>query len=115
MPRKIGSADAFATKTAGEGVADGVRTMLAVGVTDIILVGVHVTVAAAGDAATAGCVATGDAGGAAAPGTDVGVVNCGDVIGVTAGDPAARVAVGWPGTGVALRVSVLSGVGVFAN
>ena len=115
VPCKIGSAVAFATKTAGEGVADGVRATVVVGVADDALVGVRVAVAAAGGAATAGCVAAGGATGATAPGKRVGVVNCGDVMGVTAGDPATRVAVGRPGASVALRVGVLSGVGVFAN
>ena len=68
VPRKIGSAVAFATKTAGEGVADGVSVMLVVGVADDALVGVRVEVATAGGAATAGCVAAGGATGAASAG-----------------------------------------------
>ena len=115
VPRRIGSAVTFATKTAGEGVADGVRTTLTVGVADDALVGVRVAIAAAGGAVTAGCVAAGGAIGAAAPGKRVGVANCGDVMGVTVGDPAARVTVGWPGAKVAVRVGVLPGVGVFWN
>jgi len=94
VPRKLGSAVAFAPKTAGEGVTDGVRATLAVGVADDARVGDRVAVTTAGGAATAGCVAAGGATGAAAPGKRVGVANCGDVMGVTVGDPAARVAVG---------------------
>jgi hypothetical protein len=113
VPRKIGSAVAFAPKTAGEGVADGVRAT--VGVAEDALVGVCVAVAAEGGAATAGCVAAGGTTGTAAPGKRVGVANCGDMMGVTVGDPATRVAVGWPGANVAARVGVLPGIGVFAN
>ena len=91
------------------------RATAAVGVADGTRVGVHVAEAAAGGAATAGRVAAGGATGAGAPGRRVGVVNCGDVMGVTVADPAARVAVGWLGASVAARVGVLPGSGVFAN